>query len=429
MRKFVFSAAKLMIFFVVCCMFMMSCDSPLFRTATAPDNKNLPAETSDTADTTDVYAPVTSTVPVTTDAADTADVTTAPPEPDVRKASFLGAGDIIIYYGNVRDAKSCAAADGRTYNFAPMFANVADRIASADIAFVNQETLMCGDGFAFSYYPHFNGPQDLGYDIKEVGFDVVNIANNHMLDKGESGLAATIDFWNSMDGITMIGGYKDQNDYETVRIVETNGIRVAFLAYTYFTNYLSLPADSPLVVPYFDEEAAVTQLARAKELADFVIVSVHWDAENTFTPTQIERDFASLLADNGADAIIGHHPHVIQPVEWIEREDGGRTLCAYSLGNFAAEMARDYNMLGGMITFDMVLTDGVPAIDNVEFIPTVYYFNSSFYKNQVYFLSDFTDDLAKSHGISYYGNSITLDGINNYLKNTVSEEFLPKNEP
>jgi len=263
----------------------------------------------------------------------------------------------------------------------------------------------------------------------EVGFDVVNIANNHMLDKGESGLAATIDFWNGLEGVTMIGGYKDQNDYDTIRVVESNGIRVAFLAYTYFTNYLSLPAGSPLVVPYFDEEAAVTQLSRAKELADFVIVSVHWDAENTFTPTQIERDFSSLLAENGADAIIGHHPHVIQPVEWIEREDGGRTLCVYSLGNFATEMKYDYNMLGGMISFDMVLTDGISSIENVEFIPTVYYFNNSFYKNQVYRLSDFTEDLAKSHGISYYGNSLTLEGLRSYLSKTVSDEFMTMETP
>jgi len=424
MKKNITSAQKLIFSLVAFCMMLTSCNSSMFRAATVPETTMQPPATDSPTETTDAY------VSIHTSTADTQSTEPTPaPEPDIRTASFLGAGDIIIYYGNVRDAKSCAVAGGRMYNFLPMFDNVADQIASADIAFVNQETLMCGDGFEFSYYPHFNGPQDLGYDLMEVGFDVVNIANNHMLDKGESGLAATIDFWNGLEGVTMIGGYKDQNDYDTIRVVESNGIRVAFLAYTYFTNYLSLPAGSPLVVPYFDEEAAVTQLSRAKELADFVIVSVHWDAENTFTPTQIERDFSSLLAENGADAIIGHHPHVIQPVEWIEREDGGRTLCVYSLGNFAAEMKYDYNMLGGMISFDMVLTDGISSIENVEFIPTVYYFNNSFYKNQVYRLSDFTEDLAKSHGISYYGNSLTLEGLRSYLSKTVSDEFMTMETP
>ncbi len=424
MKKNITSAQKLIFSLVAFCMMLTSCNSSMFRAATVPETTMQPPATDSPTETTDAY------VPIHTSTADTQSTEPTPaPEPDIRTASFLGAGDIIIYYGNVRDAKSCAVAGGRMYNFLPMFDNVADQIASADIAFVNQETLMCGDGFEFSYYPHFNGPQDLGYDLMEVGFDVVNIANNHMLDKGESGLAATIDFWNGLEGVTMIGGYKDQNDYDTIRVIESNGIRVAFLAYTYFTNYLSLPAGSPLVVPYFDEEAAVTQLSRAKELADFVIVSVHWDAENTFTPTQIERDFSSLLAENGADAIIGHHPHVIQPVEWIEREDGGRTLCVYSLGNFAAEMKYDYNMLGGMISFDMVLTDGISSIENVEFIPTVYYFNNSFYKNQVYRLSDFTEDLAKSHGISYYGNSLTLEGLRSYLSKTVSDEFMTMETP
>ena len=297
-------------------------------------------------------------------------------------------------------------------------------MSSADIAFINQETLMCGEGYAFSYYPYFNSPQDLGHDLVEVGFDVINMANNHMLDKGAKGLSATMDFYDTLEGVTVIGGYRDRADYENIRVVETNGIRVAFLSYAMWMNGNVLDAGSPIVIPYPDMEAVPDEVAKAKEIADFVIVSVHWGDESTFTPNAEQRTFAALLAECGVDAIIGHHSHVIQPVEWIKREDGGRTLCVYSLGNFVAEQAYDYNMLGGMISFNMVLTDGTPTIEDVQFIPTVYYYNISFYKNQVIYLKDFTDALAKSHGLPYYGRTLSLETLKRYLANTISDEFL-----
>ncbi len=412
----ILTAVLLTAFFISCT--LVSCTTSLFRPITdsdisAPEQTDLPNDTTD----------VVMTIPPETDPVTDPPVT-QPSVPDIRTASFIGAGDCIIYYGNVRDAASCALDGGRTYNFAPTFANVRARIAAADIAFINQETLMCGDGYAFSYYPHFNGPQDLGYDLAEVGFDVINIANNHMLDKKAAGLSATIDFYHTLDGITMIGGYKDQSDYENIRIVESNGIRVAFLSYTEFTNYLVLDAGSPIIIPYPDEEKIPGEIARAKEIADFVIVSVHWGSENTFTPNANQRKLAQLFADSGADVIIGHHPHVIQPIEWIECEDGTRTLCVYSLGNFVAEQDNDFQMLGGMISFDMLLTDGVPTLENVQFIPTVYYFNTSFYKNQVCYLKDFTDALAASHGLPYYGRTLYLQNLKNYLTNIISPEFL-----
>ena len=349
-----------------------------------------------------------------------------PPEEEETVISFVGAGDNIIYYGNVRDAASCAIPEGRKYNFAPIYDSVKDTIQSADIAFINQETLMCGDGYAFSYYPRFNGPQDLAYDLRDVGFDVVNIANNHMLDKGADGLEATIDFWRTVEGVTTIGGYKNADEFAEPHIMEVSGVRIAFLSYTFFTNFLTLPADSPLVIPNPDEETVVAQIARAHELADYLIVSVHWDQENSFVPNEAQRSFAQLLSEHGVDVILGHHPHVIQPIEYLERPDGGRTLCVYSLGNFVAEMSRDYNMLGGLIAFDIVKRGDTLTTENVVFLPTVYYFTTSFYRNHVYFLSDFTEELAASHGLAYYGRSVTISGLKKYLTDTISREFLPE---
>ncbi|MBS7297571.1 MAG: CapA family protein [Eubacteriales bacterium] len=354
--------------------------------------------------------------------------TPEPEEPVTTKVSFVGCGDNIIYKGNVMDAKSLAVDGGREYNFKPMYENVVNTIREADIAFINQETLMCGDGYELSYYPTFNSPRDVGYDLIETGYDVINIANNHMLDKGAAGLSRTIEFWKGMDCL-MIGGYENNEDYNTLRIIEKNGISIAFLSYTYDTNGFRVPFDSTLAIPYIEDETIIRQLETAKSEADFVAVSVHWGEEGHMTPSDEQRRVAKLMADSGADVIIGHHPHVIQPVEWIEGVNGNRTLCVYSLGNFAAEQAYDYNMVGGMISFDIVKTDGEkPYIENAVFNPTVFHFNSNFRGNKVYFMQDYTPELAAKHGVrGYYKNVLSYEGLVNYAKKTISKEFLPDN--
>lgn len=350
-----------------------------------------------------------------------------PPEPQVEKVSFAGFGDNIIYYGNVRDAKSLAIEGGREYNFKPMFKNVENIIKDADISFINQETLMCGQGYAPSYYPHFNSPQDLGYDLCELGYDVINIANNHMLDKGADGLSKTIDFYkNSLDCL-MIGGYENAEDYEKIRTVEKNGITFSFLSYTEMTNGLVKSAQSPIAIPYIKDEDIIRQVSFAKECSEVVVVSVHWGDEGTFTPNDEQKRVAQLFADCGVDVILGHHPHVIQPVEYLTGKDGNKTLCVYSLGNFAAEQAYDYNMVGGIISFDVIsIDDAEPTIENVVFTPTVFHFPGNFYGNTVYLMQDYTPELAAIHGVrTYYGHKLSYEQLLKYAKDTIDEEFLP----
>lgn len=287
---------------------------------------------------------------------------------------------------------------------------------------------MCGEGYEISYYPMFNSPQELGYDLQELGYDVVNIANNHMLDKGSAGLEKTIEFWKNMDGVLMIGGYENEEDYDNLRILESNGIKIAFLSYTYGTNGLTKSASSDVVIPYIDDEDIIRQTANAKQNADVVLVSVHWGYEGAFTPNSEQKRVAKLFADCGVDAIIGHHPHVLQPVEWIEGKDGNRTLCVYSLGNFMAEQAYDYNMVGGIISFDIVqIADAEPYIDNVLFTPTVFHFPSNFYNNTIYLMEDYTPELAAVHGVrTFYKHTLTYDRLIEYATDTIDEQFLPE---
>ncbi|MEE0944076.1 MAG: CapA family protein [Clostridia bacterium] len=350
-----------------------------------------------------------------------------PKEPVTTKVSFVGCGDNIIYKGNVIDAKELRIEGGRRYNFKPIYDEVSETVRNADIAFINQETVMCGDGYELSYYPNFNSPRDVGYDLLEVGYDVINIANNHMLDKGSEGLLRTIEFWKSMDCL-MIGGYENESDFDTPRILEKNGIKIAFLSYTYDTNGYRVSVNSEIKIPYIEDTDIKRQVELAKANAEFVAVSVHWGEEGHMTPSDEQRRVAKLMADAGVDVIIGHHPHVIQPVEWITGAAGNKTLCVYSLGNFAAEQAYDYNMVGGMIKFDIVKTDDQkPYIENVVFNPTVFHYNSNFRGNKVYFMQDYTPELAAKHGVrGYYKNSLYYDRILKYAKDTIAIEFLPE---
>lgn len=348
-------------------------------------------------------------------------------QPEEKRVSFVGCGDNIIYVGNIRDALANSEQGGRQYNFKPTFANVAEKVKNADVSFINQETLMCGEEYEISYYPMFNSPQDLGYDLVELGFDVVNIANNHMLDMGSKGLAETIAFWKDRDCL-MIGGYENRADFDNIRTLTKNGIKIAFLSFTYGTNGMKLPKPSEMVIPYISDEEIKKQIASAKENSDFVMVSIHWGEEGHFQQNAEQERVAQRIADCGGDAIIGHHPHVIQPVEWLTGKDGNKTLCVYSLGNFAAEQAYQYNMVGGMIEFDIVKKGDEKAyIENPVYIPTVLHYRRDLGGNQIYYLKDYTRELASVHAVSsFFGNTFNYDTLFEYVDKTIPAEFLPE---
>lgn len=340
------------------------------------------------------------------------------------RLSFVGCGDNIIY--GTKEARIFAEGTDRKYNYKPYYSGVSDIIEKADISFINQETVMCGEGYSLSYYPMFNSPQEVGLDLCELGFNVVNIANNHMLDKGSEGLEKTIEFWKSQD-VLMIGGYESAEDFDNIRILEKDGIKIAFLSYTYATNGLTASAKSNVIIPYINDDDIVRQTKLAKESADLVFVSVHWGDEGSFVPNDDQEHTAKLFADSGVDVIIGHHPHVIQPLEWIDGVDGNKTLCVYSLGNFMAQQDRAYNMVGGIISFDIVYSEKkLPYIDNVKFLPTVFHFNGSFTDNNVYLFENYSPEMTALHGVrTYYGNKFTYELILSYITDTIDEEFLP----
>lgn len=347
-------------------------------------------------------------------------------EPSASKLSFLAVGDNIIYQAGFTDAISRANEEYPEYNFTPIYENILPAIQSADLAYINQETLMSGKEYGYSDYPCFNSPQHLGNQLTEMGFDIVNIANNHMLDMTTPGLLDTIEYWRTKD-VTLIGGYENEEVYNTPVIVEKNGISMVFLSYTYDTNGFRPSSNYEVVVPYLEKDRLIEDIRRVRDKADTVIVSVHWGNENQFEPTAEQRELAQVMCDEGVDVIIGTHPHVIQPIEWLDSAYGNKTLCIYSLGDLVAVMMKAENMLGGLCSFDIVKENGKIKIENVLFTPVVHHFGPSYYNSKLYYLSDFTDELASTFG-KVYGISADKEYLEGVVKDVINEEFLPKEE-
>lgn len=393
--------------------------------------------------TVEQISPPETTLPETTAEATTESPGTEPLPTDII-VNFAACGDNILYRPAIWEAADRAQAGGRKYNFRPIYKNVESIIAAADVAFINQETVIGGAEFGYSGYPLFNSPQDIADDLVDLGFDIVSLANNHILDMRERGLLNTINYWRTLPVVT-VGAYLDAEDEATLRIIERNGVRIAVLAYTYGANGRTVAADSSLVVPFYKEphkdspdygtifeEKLRSEVAKAKAAADVVLVSVHWGYEDTQKVNEEQKKVAQILCDAGADIILGQHPHVLQPIEYIKSTDGEHTaFCSYSLGNFLGMQGYDYNALSGILTFDIrVGLDGV-AVENVLLTPTVSYFNKDFRDNEIYLLSDFTDELCRTHcvavrgGDGTFGGVITLRSLRYYLNNAIADEYLP----
>ena len=224
-------------------------------------------------------------------------------------------GDILLH---TRVAESGRTEDGG-YDFSAVFAQMKEEISQADIALVNQEVIIGGEELGVSGYPAFNAPYELGDALADAGFDVILHATNHALDKGRQGLLNCLAFWKeNHPEETVVGIHGSSEKSQEICVVEQDGIRIAILNYTYGTNGIALPEDMPYAVELLEEQRVAEDIRAAEELADFTIVCPHWGTEYTLTQTKAQERWARFFSENGADLVIGTHPHVPEPVEWVE---------------------------------------------------------------------------------------------------------------
>ena len=345
--------------------------------------------------------------------------------------SLLAAGDNLLHSGIYNDAKDRTGGTG--YDFLSIYQAIANKVGGADFALINQETVFTGS--TPSSYPVLNCPQEAVKALADLGFDVISLANNHCLDKGTDGLRSSMAYLDTLKDVIRLGAYyKANNDALKIRVIEKDGIKVALLAYTTFTN--KFPDDfnsSGLYVPWVAEDAILGDLARAKQQADAVLVFMHWGDENTFAVTSEQKNLAQFLADNGADVIIGAHPHVIQGVEVLQSADGRSVPCAYSLGTLVSNMQNEENMLSCLLTLDFVKDPdtGKIRVENLQMDPYVFYYDMSYKNSALYRLTDLTEELAASHGIGNYPkessvkNTLSIQRLYGYLHQYINAQYLP----
>lgn len=317
-------------------------------------------------------------------------------------------GDVLLH---TQTQKSGERADG-SYNYDHFFKNVKQAFQSSDISIVNQEVILGGKELGLSSYPCFNGAYEVGDALVNAGVNTVLHATNHTLDKGGKAVDNCMNFWKtSHPNVAVLGINESQEQQDNhIYVYEKDGFKIAILNYTYGTNGIPLPSERPYIVNLLDEAKIDADLKKANELADFVVVCPHWGTEYQFEAGDEQKKWADFFVKRGVDLVIGAHPHVIQPVEWVEdAESGNKMLVYYSLGNFISRQADAYCMVGAMA--DVTLEkDGKGNVSIKEYgvEPLVTHIGTTT-DYTTYFLRDYTTELAAKNNVRKTDSRFDLD--------------------
>ena len=317
------------------------------------------------------------------------------------KVSFVAVGDNLPndYIGWYADWLAGDTDDG-LYDYSPIFEPIAGYIHDADLSYINQETHCGGDDIGPQGYPSFNTTDAMATTVVSTGFDFVASASNHSYDWGQGALEHSVNLWEKMP-VSFTGTALTAEQYDRIVTEERDGITFALLNYTYGVNAYSQDDLPPYAVNFIDEERIKNDVARAHEVADVVLVSMHWGTELLTEADEEQQRLAQLLADLDVDVVLGSHPHVIGPMAWVQSSTNPdhRTLVAYSLGNFLADHEAPLadNVLEGMLTCDFVRyeEDGPITVENVRWVPLVCHSNEERSIFAVYAVDDYPEELAK----------------------------------
>ncbi len=349
----------------------------------------------------------------------TASPTATPvPTPEVYTADLFMTGDGLIHGAVYYDAKQ----DDGSYDFSGMLENLRPIVDKYDLKYYNQETILGGTELGLSSYPQFNTPQEFGDAMVDLGFNLVSTANNHSLDKGEQGIENSLTYWKNQKNVVTAGTYLSQEEADALPVHEINGITYTYLSYTYGCNGLTAPEGKEYMVNVYagHEEEMLEKVRQADQISDVVMIAMHWGTEYSTEANEEQRSLAQQLSDAGADIIIGCHPHVIEPVEWIDD-----TICFYSLGNMISaqdQQPRLIGMIAGVTITKTVEPDGSSSTvieqPRADLIYT--YYAPGFTQFKVYPFSQLDDTLLPGYQSIYeeytgiitaYDSSIQVGGV------------------
>ncbi len=323
---------------------------------------------------------------------------TPAPQPQEYRASLFMTGDALIHGSIWLDSMTSSG-----YDFSDKVERIAQVASKYDLRYYNQETIIGGDERGPSGYPQFNTPSQWGDAMYDAGFNLVSTATNHCLDQGASGIENSLRYWAGKEGVVTAGTYLTKEDQEAIVVHEINGITYAFFSWTYGMNGLSAPIDRPYMVNCYAgrEQEMLDQVAKADKMCDVVIIAMHWGTEYSMSVNDEQHDLARKLSDAGADIIIGNHPHVIEPMEWIN----GKTICFYAMGNMISAQSGEENLVAVMAGLDIVKTVTGEVIDvkienvRADLLWTTYRrISSDLVDNvKVYPFNELTDDILWNH--------------------------------
>ena len=333
--------------------------------------------------------------------------------------NIVGIGDTLCHSQNFKDAYDSSTGN---YDFSPMFKNVTKYFDNATIAVGNLETTLAGADRGYSGYPCFNSPEELARDLKEMGIDILTTANNHCLDTGYTGLVSTLDTLDKY-GVLHTGTSRSIEEQNTILYQDLNGIKTAFLCYTYGTNGIPVPSGREYSVNLIDKTFIKEQLDKAKEEgAELICVSMHWGAEYRLKPTAEQEDLAEFLIKNGADIILGNHAHVPEPMEMKEVTlDDGTTregFVIYSMGNFFSAQTQNYTRDTLILNVE-VRKDGETgkiSIDKATYTPVYVYDNGTSAKDRYELL-----DIEKIISDYEAGNSNYSTSMYNLMRSELNK--------
>jgi len=313
-----------------------------------------------------------------------------PEKPKEKRMSLVSVGDALIHGAVYMDA----AIGNGNYDFSSMFTDIEPLIKNYDLKYYNQETIIGGKDLGVQHYPRFNSPDEIGLNLVNIGFNLVSLANNHTMDMGEKGILNSVKFWREQKNVVVSGQSDSFEDRNNIQVYEKNGIKYAFISYTEMTNGLPVPSGKEYLVNVYSDEQAKKDIESVKDKVDVIIVAMHWGEEYTHTPTYSQKREAEYLSSLGVNLIIGAHPHVIMPVDYV-----GDTLVIYSLGNFISgqsPLGID-KIIGLMVGMDIVVKDGKVTFENLDY-KLLYTYCTSNYKNyKVIPFENLTDDILPNH--------------------------------
>jgi poly-gamma-glutamate capsule biosynthesis protein CapA/YwtB (metallophosphatase superfamily) len=286
-----------------------------------------------------------------------------------RQITLVASGDVLPHGPVLARAAAYAAGSGQPYDFRPMLADLRPVVAGADLAICHLEVPLSRDGANLASWPSFNAPPQLAAALRWAGYDACSTASNHAMDRGADGVAATLDVLDRA-GLGHAGTARSPAE-AAATMVEVRGLRIAVLSYAYGLNGGRLPAGRPWLVNLIDPERILSDARAARRAgAGFVVVLLHWGQENQAAPTPAQRDLARrLLAAPEVDLILGHHVHVVQPIEQV----GGKWV-AYGMGNSLSNQTPACCAAGSqdgvLVQVTIGVEGGAARVRSLRYVPT-----------------------------------------------------------